>query len=188
MKILFKNTLAGVLAIAGLLGVSLAGSGAFAAEKDVSKALQERVAKMTPEQQTALLALLDQLTSANGTNSSTVATPEEAVRQGVSELETAKAEKKFDVELAMAHISKDFEHYGVGKEGARSFIEGILGAVSSDGVPDITVSLDKTTYKVTGDKAEIYPVEVSTPIGSATVTLYVKLEDGVWRVFDVDGI
>jgi hypothetical protein len=190
MKLAFRNTVAGVLAIATLVTVSLAGSNAFAEKKDLAGTLQERVAKLSPEQQAALLALLDQLAPVKAaTASAAAATPEEAMRQGLREFEAGKAEKKFDLDLAMSHISEDFEHYsGTRKDGARNFLEGIISAAGTEGIAAITISLDKTTYKVTGDKAEIYPVEVSTPIGSATLTIHGKLEGGVWRVIGVDGI
>ena len=188
MKIPFKNSIAGVLAVAALLAGSLTGSNAFAAENDLAKTLQERVAKLTPEQQAALLTLIDQLAPAKAIVAKM--TPEESMRQGIAELEAAQKAKKLDVEPFMTHVSKDFDHYsGMGKDGMRTFLQGIFSSVSADGTVGIAVSLDKATYKVTGDKAEIYPVEASTPIGSATLTVHGKLEeDGVWRVIGVDGI
>lgn len=190
MKILLKSTLTGMLALVSLIAVSLACSNAFAAEKDVSQTLQERVAKLTPEQQAALLALLDQMAAGKDakTTAASAMPPEATMRQAIRDFDKDVANKDLSLDRAMAVISKDFQHPSVGgKDALRQLAESNWEMIKA-GAPDTKISLDHTKFTVTGDKAEAYPVEISSSIGSVSLTVHGKLEDGVWRVVGVDGI
>ena len=160
-------------------------SSAFAGDTDLTAKLQERVAKMTPEQQKSLMALLDQMAPAKSAPE-----PAVAMKQYLDEFDQAKASKKFNLDLFFAHVSKDFQHPVVGgKDGARQWLDMMFkSGIVSNGVPDLKFNVERTKFTVKDGKLEAYPVEVETPIGGATLTLYAKVEDGEWRLTGIDGL
>lgn len=193
MKSMFSRTVVGVLSAVLLTILAQAGSAAPAEKKDLTATLQERIAKMTPEQQAALLKFVDQMDAGKeGKASPTAVTPEAAMREALHIFEQDKANNKFNIDNFLSGVSKDFSHPLLsvkGPEGMRKLFDlGVTLGLVANGVPDVTISLERTKWTVDGDKATAYPVSVDSPIGSAALTIHGKLEDGVWRMTSVDGI
>lgn len=176
----FRSVVAG-LVCAGALAMAPA----FAAEKDLTTTLQERVAALSPEQQKALLAFMDQFAAKKGGQ-----TAEEAVQKVLEEYKQAIATKTFKLENFTSKLSKDFQHPVVGgRDGAIAWVEGIFSyAVSDKSAPDLSFDISHAKYTTKGDTVEVYPVDAQASIGSAALTIYLKQEDGTWRVTGVDGL
>lgn len=173
------------MVVAALLAGAFAMGSAFAAEKDLSATLQERVAALGPEQQKALLAFLDQLGPKTASESA-----EDFMKRSYDEFNKAVATKTFKLDNFTSRLSKDFQHPVVGgRDGAIKWVEGIFAyAVSDQSAPDLKFDISHTKITKKGDIVELYPVEAQASIGSASLTIYLKNEDGAWRVTGVDGL
>lgn len=93
-----------------------------------------------------------------------------------------------DVDAAKALLSDDWYHPEVGgKEVAMDYIE---QGVDMGVMDDAEVDLESAEVEVEGDTATVYPVEASSPMGSVTVQLDFKKEDGTWLLIggDAEGI
>jgi hypothetical protein len=53
---------------------------------------------------------------------------------------------------------------------------------------EIEISIEDAEFEVDGDEVEIYPIDIDSPLGSITIGLYGKNENGVWRVTEIDGV
>ena len=56
------------------------------------------------------------------------------------------------------------------------------------GLPCGQISIEDAEFEVDGDEVEIYPIDIDSPLGSITIGLYGKNENGVWRVTEIDGV
>lgn len=176
----FRSAVAG-LVCAGALAIG----SAFAAEKDLTATLQERVAALSPEQQKALLAFIDQFAAKKGGE-----TAEQAVQRSLEEYKKAVSTKSFKLEDFTSKLSKDFQHPVVGgRDGAIQWAEGIFNSgFVTQNAPDVTFDISHAKYTTKGDTVEVYPVDAQASIGSASLTIYLKNEGGEWRVTGVDGL
>jgi len=99
--------------------------------------------------------------------------------------------KKFTEKLAAGDIdsvidtfSDDFSHYELGdKEGVRNFLK---GANDMGYLDDLEVDLSDTEIEIVGDEGTAYPIDISGAFGSATLELEGTLENGVWKLTNLD--
>ena len=165
-----------------------------AASQDVSKEINEAVAKMSAEQQAALLLFLDKVSpAAVATDVAKETTPpsaKDALFAALDEFKTLSKGGNFNLAPFMARISENFTHPVVGdKEGVQNWIEGMSSMLFDDDKPLIEFSLEDVEVEVDGTEASAYPIDIDTPIGSVTVEVIAELEsDGVWRMVAIDGL
>jgi hypothetical protein len=171
---------------------ALAGMQAQAQDAELTAKLQAKVAELSGSQQAALFLFLDNLGGGGAPAPAAAAeeTPESALKASLEEFKAMVANKKLDVDKLFGRMSEDFTHPVVqDKQGALDFIKNALNSGVADGILDqIEISIEDAEYELDGDEVEIYPIDVDTPIGSVTLGLYGKKENGVWRVVEVDGI
>lgn len=184
----FRKTL-GLGMVAAL---ALVLSGTVHAEKaDVTTELQAAVAKLSPEQQTALLVLVSGMsTPAAKGEAAPAKTAKEALFESLKAFETAGAGKEFNLEPFLANISEDFKHSVVqDKAGVRRWLDAMSAGLFDEGKPLIEFDLSDVEVTEDGKEAQAYPIDIDTPLGSATIEIDAKLEkDGVWRVTAIDGL
>ncbi len=158
-------------------------SPAFAEESITSKVLT-LVSKLSPEQQQALYDLLTKMTAGGGAAAaaSTAPTPEKSLNDGIGKVKEAAV--KGDVAGMMAVVSKDFQQSQIGgKDGLESAIQGLMATGQlQEYAKDTEISIAKATVKVENGTATVYPVDVTGPWGTATLSLTAKLEGDAWKV------
>lgn len=166
-------------------------SGVASAEGALTGQLQERISKMSAEQQAALLILLN--SGAVGGEAAAPAAapaaetdPKQALLSGISTI--LDAAKKEDLDTVMALVSEDFEHPQLGdKAGLREFLQGAIDMGYIEMYADDTeVSTEDTEFEEDGDELIIYPIDVEGPWGSATLEFVAKQEGGAWKIVGVD--
>lgn len=177
----------------GMVAVlALVAAGTVHAEKtEVTTELQAAVAKLSPEQQTALLVLVSGMsTPAAKGDAAPAKTAKEALFESLKAFETAAAGKEFTLEPFFANISEDFKHPVVqDKAGARRWLDAMSAGLFDEGKPLIEFDLSDVEVTEEGTEAQAYPIDIDTPLGSVTVEIEAKLEkDGVWRVVAIDGL
>ncbi|MFM1918735.1 MAG: hypothetical protein RLZZ303_369 [Candidatus Hydrogenedentota bacterium] len=169
-------------------------SGVASAEGALTAQLQERISKMSAEQQAALLILLN--SGAVGGEAAAPAEapaapaaetdPKQALLTGISTI--LDAAKKEDLDTVMALVSEDFEHPQLGdKAGLREFLQGAIDMGYIEMYADDTeVSTEDTEFEEDGEELIIYPIDVEGPWGSATLEFVAKQEGGAWKIVGVD--
>lgn len=181
-----------MLGVGMVAALALVISGTVHAEKaDVTTELQAAVAKLSPEQQTALLVLISGMsTPAAKSDAAPAKTAKEALFESLKAFETAGAGKEFNLEPFLANISEDFKHPVVqDKAGVRRWLDAMSAGLFDEGKPLIEFDLSDVEVTEDGKEAQAYPIDIDTPLGSATVEIEAKLEkDGVWRVVAIDGL
>lgn len=170
-------------------------SGVASAEGALTAQLQERISKMSAEQQAALLILLN--SGAVGGEAAAPAEapaaapaaetdPKQALLTGISTI--LDAAKKEDLDTVMALVSDSFEHPQLGdKAGLREFLQGAIDMGYIEMYADDTeVSTEDTEFEEDGEELIIYPIDVEGPWGSATLEFVAKQEGGAWKIVGVD--
>ena len=167
---------------------------AHAQDAELTAKLQAKVAELSGMQQASLLLFLDKLggaAEAPAAAAAVAATPESSLKASIKEFKEMVANKSFDITKLFANISEDFSHPAVGdKEGAIAFLQGAKdsGLINDDILAEIEISIEDAEFEVDGDEVEIYPIDIDSPLGSITIGLYGKNENGVWRVTEIDGV
>jgi hypothetical protein len=180
--------------VRGLLVAAMAIAGATQAQAqdaELTAKLTAKVAELSGSQQAALFLFLDNLGGgAAAPAAAAEETPESALKASLEEFKAMVANDKLDVEKLFGRLSEDFTHPVVrDKKGALDFVKSTLGSGVADGILDqVEISIEDAEYEVDGDDAEVYPIDIDTPIGSVTLGLIGKKENGVWRVVEVDGL
>ncbi len=91
-----------------------------------------------------------------------------------------------DADKIMAVMSEDFSHdsydyQAPDKAAMREYVEGSI----AEGAHDyLEVLYEADVIKIEGDKAEVYPIDWTCSLGSATIGLTLKNEGGTWRIID----
>ena len=175
-------------------GAVVAFAGFAQAEGPLTAQLNEKIAKLTAEQQAALLLLLNTTTGAAPAEAAAAAPadpaaapdPKTALMDGIKNiLVAAKAE---NLDAVMAFISDSFEHPQLGdKAGLKEFLQGAvdMGYIEMY-ADDTTVSTEDVEFEQDGEEMIIYPVDVEGPWGSATLEFVAKMEGGMWKIVGVD--
>ncbi|MBW7864949.1 MAG: hypothetical protein H3C30_11125 [Candidatus Hydrogenedentes bacterium] len=89
-----------------------------------------------------------------------------------------------DVDKIMANFSDNFKHYDwKDKAGAKDFI---ADAKDMGYLEGIEVLLDDMEIKVEGDKATVYPIDISGAFGSLSMELSLAKEGDTWMVVGLD--
>lgn len=89
-----------------------------------------------------------------------------------------------DVDKIMSSFSDSFKHYDWrDKAGARDFIADAKDMGYLEGVE---VLLDDMEIKVEGDKATVYPIDISGAFGSLSMELNLTKEGNAWLVTGLD--
>lgn len=112
--------------------------------------------------------------------------PKELILQGVKTFGDKLTAA--DVPGTMAMVSDSFAHYEYGdKAGLQEFLQ---GAADMGYLSGLDVSVKDAEVKVEGDKATVYPVEISGSFGSATLELVLGKANGTWALtgLDISGI
>jgi len=99
-----------------------------------------------------------------------------------------------NVDNLLSYVSEDFYHYEAGdKASLADHLEQGKQMGYTENVPgwleehEAEVNLDQAVVTVDGNKATVYPIEISGDLGSVTVELgYQKDADGVWRIVEAD--
>lgn len=193
----FGKSLVQRIALAGVaFTLVLSGSAFRATADDTTEKLQAAIAELSSAQQAALFLLLSELKAGGEEGAQAeggAPTAEAAFKNIVSTLQTSlgdpdKVGSPESLEELMSIISEDFEYYQVGgKEDLREFLQGAfdMGYIEMYG-PDSEIITEDTEIKVDGDTANIYPVDVEGPWGSATLEFEAKLEGDTWRIIGLD--
>jgi len=108
--------------------------------------------------------------------------PEEQVAKQVDAFKALILAK--DIDGLMGLFSDAFEHYEWGdKAGAKDFMQQAKDMGYMDG---LTVDTSKAEKKIEGNKASVYPIEISGSFGSTTVELIFTKEKDAWKVTGLD--
>ncbi|HPO12936.1 MAG TPA: hypothetical protein PLI09_05790 [Candidatus Hydrogenedentes bacterium] len=108
--------------------------------------------------------------------------PEEQVAKQVDAFKAAMLAK--DIDGLTTLFSDAFEHYEWGdKAGAKDFMSQAKEMGYMDG---LTIDTAKAEKKIEGNKASVYPIEVSGSFGSATVELIFTKEKEGWKITGLD--
>ena len=108
--------------------------------------------------------------------------PEEQIKAKIDGWKTAMVAK--DIKGIMASFSEKFENDEWGdKAGAQQFISDAIDAGYLDGVE---ISDKDAKTKVEGDKATVYPIDLSGSFGSITLELALAKEKAGWMVVGVE--
>lgn len=154
------------------------------AEESITSKVLTAVSKLTPEQQKAVYDMIVALQAGNGAAAaaSTAPTPEQSLKDGIAKVKEAAI--KGDAKGMMVVVSKDFQQSQLGGADAlEGAIQGLIGTGQlQEYAKDTEISIAKATVKVENGLATVYPVDVTGPWGAATLSLSLKLEDGVWKV------
>lgn len=157
------------------------------AEDDVTTKLVDTIKKLSPEQQASLFLMLNSLKASAGSGAAEVTDPEAAVRGVVEKMKAALEEQSID-QLAEL-FSDEFYHPQVGgKEEAKTMLEMGLDSGYAEGGEVSLESMEIT--KEDDGSYSVYPIDLSSDMGSVAVEIVVKKEDGGWKIttLDVEGI
>jgi hypothetical protein len=175
------------LAAAGIVALS----GVASAEGALTAQLNEKISKLSAEQQAALLLLLssgaaDAPAAEAGKEAAPAQDPKQALLDGIKNI--LAAAKKEDLDSVMNMVSDNFEHPQLGdKASLREFLQGAIDMGYIEMYADDTkVITDDTEFEQDGEELVIYPIDVEGPWGSATLEFVAKLEDGAWKIVGVD--
>lgn len=172
------------LAIAVLLSASIVFTGGtpVSAEDAIDAQLGAAVAKLSAEQKSALLVLVNGIVEASAPQES----PEEGAMKTVKAY--VKAAEDADVDMLMAQISENFNHYEAGdKAGLKAFVDG----VKAEGMlEDITGNTADAKTTVEGDVVTVHPVELEGIFGTVTYEFQLKKEGDTWKIvgFEMSGV
>ena len=174
-------------------GAVVAFAGFAQAEGPLTAQLNEKISKLTAEQQAALLLLLNTTTGtaaapavAAAAAPAAAADPKTALLDGIKNI--LAAAKKEDLDSVMSYVSDSFEHPQLGDKAAlKEFLQGAvdMGYIEMY-ADDTTVSTEDVEFEQDGEELIIYPVDVEGPWGSATLEFVAKLEAGAWKIIGVD--
>lgn len=161
------------------------------AEESVASKLLTLVSKLSAEQQTALYTLLSAGASADSstaaaTGSAMIPNPTVALAESVKTLKEAAI--KGDVDAMLAPVSDNFQQSQLGgKDALRAAVAGLIATGEvSEYAKSTEIAVEKATIKLAKEKAEIYPVDVAGPWGSATLSLTAQLEGGTWKIIGAE--
>ncbi len=130
----------------------------------------------------AALCLVMALVAAGCATTGGGKSPEEQIKDQVAAWKTAF--EAGDVDGVMKSFSEKFEHYDwQDKAGAKEFIAEAKDMGYLDGV---TVGTDEMEIKLEGDKATVYPIDISGSFGSVTLELTMAKEAAGWLVVGLD--
>lgn len=108
--------------------------------------------------------------------------PEEQVAKQMEIFKAAMLAQ--DIDGLTALFSDAFEHYEWGdKAGAKDFMSQAKEMGYMDG---LTVDTAKAEKKIEGNKASVYPIEVSGSFGSTTLELIFTKEKDGWKITGLD--
>lgn len=182
-----KKFISGMLAAAAMVAMS----GVASAEGALTAQLNEKIAKLSAEQQAALLILLNSGAAGEAAKGDTAAAapasdPKAALLEGIKNI--LASAKKEDLDGVMKMVSEKFENPRLGdKAGLREFLQGAIDMGYIEMYADDTeVKTEDTEFEQDGEELVIYPIDVEGPWGSATLEFTAKLEDGQWKITGVD--
>ncbi|MFP4501695.1 MAG: hypothetical protein ACLFTT_11895 [Candidatus Hydrogenedentota bacterium] len=161
---------------------------AHAAGDAVADKLHAMVDELNSEQQAALLLLLSSLTAGEAP-ASMEKEPADPAAAFDSYLEKfMKAAKDEDIDALLGMVSEDFSHPEVGdKADLRDFLQNIIDmgyvAMYAD---EIEFYTEDAEFEQNGDEVIIYPLDVQTPMGDATIELVAVWEDGMYKISTAD--
>lgn len=85
-----------------------------------------------------------------------------------------------DLDKLMTYYSDHFTHYEYkDKPGMRAFLN---QAKDAGYLTDIKAAYDKAVIKVEGDKAAVYPIDLTASMGALTMELKFGKEDAGWLI------
>ena len=89
-----------------------------------------------------------------------------------------------DLDKLMTFYSEDFENWEWGdKAGLKAFIK---EAIEDGYLEDIEVDMEKAKTTIEGDKATVYPIEITASFGGATAEIELKKEGCAWLIVAMD--
>lgn len=107
-------------------------------------------------------------------------TPVEAATAALAEYHAGVQAQ--DIDRIMATISDDFSNSQGGKQGMRSFMEGVAAQGLFEGM---VINVEECEVVVEGDNATAKPVVYGTAMGEMSYMYKMKKEvDGVWRIIN----
>ncbi|HDP35835.1 MAG TPA: hypothetical protein ENN29_12085 [Candidatus Hydrogenedentes bacterium] len=108
--------------------------------------------------------------------------PEEAIMERVMVFLNKLAQK--DLDGAMAAVADDFEHYDFRtKAQLRAFLD---DAIATGYLDDIEILTEDAEVKIDGDKAVLYPIDITGIFGTVTLELVGEMRDGQYMLVSMD--
>ena len=100
--------------------------------------------------------------------------------------------KKGDLDAVMAIVSEEFEHPEVGgKEDLKDFLQNAIdmGYIETY-AEDVEFDFSDAELEQDGDEISVYPVALSSAMGSVTLEFVAKWENGKWMIttLEVEGV
>lgn len=175
--------------VSALILVSLIWSAAwtgYAEAKDLTATLQDSVDTLSPQQQQALLQLLN--TFVRDPEAADAKRPESAIkvlREELRAYDAAIASGTFTMDRFLARLSDDFQNNMMGdKKNIVSWMRSM--GLFSENVPDLDFDLDQARVEIEGEVSTVTSIFVDTPFGNIELEVKGRTEsDGVWRITDL---
>lgn len=86
-----------------------------------------------------------------------------------------------DIDMIMAAYSKDFQNAEMDYDGIKEFISGAIDMGYLDGAE---VSFEDMEVMIEGDKATVYPINLSGAAGGITLEMVLGKSEGGWAIVD----
>ncbi|MBI1319478.1 MAG: hypothetical protein GC168_11115 [Candidatus Hydrogenedens sp.] len=178
-----------VFRISALLLVALTWTPAWtshAEAKDLAATLRDSVDSLNPQQQEALLQVLNTFVLAPA--AADAKRPESAIkvlREELGAYNAAVASGTFTMDRFLARLSDDFHNNMMGDK--RSIVSWMKSTgLFSGNVPNLDFDLDQAQVEIEGDISTVTAISVDTPFGNVELEVKGRNEsDGVWRITDI---